>query len=1760
MSAGQLYKPFLSDSENEYDSDSDVDTDGYTKEDSLCALPGRNPPVITAVPAAIDGSDSSIKLSGTKFETAESRNTFLITINSRDRDTRAYPQPTFFTIRLPRVLRNVSKINIQQLNLLNSFFNFTVAKGNTFMFVLEQGRTRIENGVTVPNDVKISIRNGTYTADDLVVELTNALNTTPLFSGITFAEFNGIFRSTGDFSVLFNTPGPIVFNSLTQAYDRNQTIGNIVARYFQVVQNVGTISYSDQQILVGYYYPMMKELIIAQPFPVPFNTTGVEIPPGFTSWYEYIVFAFQGLSDPYVTQLLLIPENITIFTNYRNANTFNQFLVNKYTCTYNSKQGRLIISAPSLNDSISTDLNTAYNNILGTLVFENGFQSVNDFQTQYAALQNFNGSLLEFYNYVQKQFAVYFGVNFGTYADTFYENLSNEITIYNIMNRYGWNTGVNNAQINIQSNYPVTQVSTLWSNIVVDISPINEYFLSTIAVPQFAGDYLTFSNAGETTFGYTDLVFQVNPTAYVRTPFKSRCRQNISLMTIPRYINNRGPETDMIFNLSSNFTPLLYNAYSLPPGDYFIRTDLNGNLDFNMYTVQQVMFFTADYMRAFNEWLNYITPQFVAGSKIQPSNTAFGLPPTITSVSLTSFRPALFFEVNADQYPAAPGAHFNISFYVETQDGTNFPVPIQITWYKDRALFMTDAEGDLNGNPGSENPRHYFKKQVYSTDLSSAVISVDVDNLQTTYFHVNFATNANLPSSVPIRVFSLLTDAYGVYTSATLDNTYGQPWSNLPALADQFTPASAIYNSPLKSIYDSNITQLGYDISGVSNNLLDYMIRSGCNYYDPASIQDFESAARNGLRYTFIQGTNGSPQPNPSIAPPQTWSLYFANGSANTIRDLYNNINNNYLSGGVTPKPLAPGFGNDSVMINWLQPASDVKERVVLPAPTGNINTQFNQEKNLYVAAVPFASSVFLMCDNLALELPTDVKFAYINFPNTYLDISGVSAVGFYLPPNQIVKLDKMQFKFAFMQPVTNSNGVPYTRVNTSLVSSAQTFNQDIYRVQTTSIQTSNSAFADWDDWYLYNRRNIKIGIFKTCDIQNASYPSLDISNAITTMTLQKVTQVGNFQLQQGTLRTREPDWGTYYSYQFDSNTAALWDVSDPNCLGLPTPAPSSFWRVTNVAGDFAPTYVAGETSNPNYFLTTTNINNYNYLPRSYGIGPSIGNAVDYPIPGISSFTSDIPNGYAAVPFSFDPVTSTYQVSAFYGLSYTTTPMVPSTSVIGAAPYYGPAGPFGWSRDSVTSTLQLYSTVTTFNPTTTSTLNLYWNTKVSFEALDQQYNPATDLSSFGSFTGISTELQDTLLFLYSNTVAGDDIRDVSTFLNAAPKWRWGQESASNYIAWDDQSGYNFLSYIYNTQVRSNAEGYTTHVRAYDPIPQFTTGLRFIGKNYTDFGTPTLYEIATEIASISSYTYITDGQANVFVQNPAGAVSTFSTNVVALQSSFISHNYADALKQFDSAFVGTFTFGRKPGFNGVTFSNITGYSNAITQYAGFASTTRGSLVLYQTILSTATGQLNEYVLERYGTILPSTIINRNRITDPLPFSFLFLSKTPEPYKSLPDEWGLGWNLGFKKADTLPRTTITSDTFIRITQDYIYLRLNPEFNVNTLAVSGKENLSETREPTSQDTRYFSKILLNNFGGFSRAAVQLPKIFNPVLGKYDTVSCQLVDQFGVQINNTDCDYDFVLEVTDIDQGPKDTSSLVLPQNANQLEIVRASSGTKK
>jgi hypothetical protein len=331
--------------------------------------------------------------------------------------------------------------------------------------------------------------------------------------------------------------------------------------------------------------------------------------------------------------------------------------------------------------------------------------------------------------------------------------------------------------------------------------------------------------------------------------------------------------------------------------------------------------------------------------------------------------------------------------------------------------------------------------------------------------------------------------------------------------------------------------------------------------------------------------------------------------------------------------------------------------------------------------------------------------------------------------------------------------------------------------------------------------------------------------------------------------------------------------------------------------------------------------------------------------------------------------------------------------------------------------------------------------------------------------------------------------------------------------------------------------YALHVRGYVPTSEFTSGVRLIGKNYTDFGKATLSEIAGEIADLSTYTVFSDISGYNFLTDSASYSTIINTNDEARLSgsggNVYSHYYADALKSFDATFYNSsITFGKKIGYSGVGF-NLAGYGSAISQYVNYYSSLRGTQVAYTDVLSSATGRLNAYVKDRYANVLPTNILSRTRITDPLPFSLLFSTMTAEPYKSFYDEWGLGWNLGFKKEDTTYVTTLVSNTFIKIFDDYIYLRLNPEMNMNSMGVSSKENLALSRETFAEDKKYFAKILLNNFGGFCRAAVQMPKDFAPTLGKYETLSMQLVDRNGVQLVNDDCEYDIVLQINEVVDG---------------------------
>jgi hypothetical protein len=108
------------------------------------------------VPDKPSGVPVTFKQTTTKF--AASKNATTIMLNSTDRDTNVYPQPTRFSIRLPRIFRNVVGISVTQIKLLSAFYYFSAAKNNTSVRILEYGR-QIKNssGQLVDNNIDVVV-------------------------------------------------------------------------------------------------------------------------------------------------------------------------------------------------------------------------------------------------------------------------------------------------------------------------------------------------------------------------------------------------------------------------------------------------------------------------------------------------------------------------------------------------------------------------------------------------------------------------------------------------------------------------------------------------------------------------------------------------------------------------------------------------------------------------------------------------------------------------------------------------------------------------------------------------------------------------------------------------------------------------------------------------------------------------------------------------------------------------------------------------------------------------------------------------------------------------------------------------------------------------------------------------------------------------------------------------------------------------------------------------------------------------------------------------------------------------------------------------------------------------------------------------------------------------------------------------------------------------------------------------------------------
>jgi len=136
----------------------------------------------------------------------------------------------------------------------------------------------------------------------------------------------------------------------------------------------------------------------------------------------------------------------------------------------------------------------------------------------------------------------------------------------------------------------------------------------------------------------------------------------------------------------------------------------------------------------------------------------------------------------------------------------------------------------------------------------------------------------------------------------------------------------------------------------------------------------------------------------------------------------------------------------------------------------------------------------------------------------------------------------------------------------------------------------------------------------------------------------------------------------------------------------------------------------------------------------------------------------------------------------------------------------------------------------------------------------------------------------------------------------------------------------------------------------------------------------------------------------------------------------------------------------------------------------------------------------------------------------------------PYSTAYDQWGLGWNLGFAKIDTPFTTRHVANSFIKIVDDFIYISLDEYLNLNGLDISNKENLALSRDTVGEKEKYYAKLLLNSFGSFAQTLVQSPKPLVTPVGKLEKLTFTLKDANNNIINNNDCEFNVVLEISEM------------------------------
>jgi hypothetical protein len=810
----------------------------------------------------------------TKFATSDGNVTSLVMVDSRYRDRQAYPQPTLFTLRLPRIYKNVANITLSDVKLLTSFYFFRLSKGNTDITVYEKDRTTLTYEGTIQSTiVKRYITEGSYNIDQLQNEVQLQLNYVPLFFDFPgtdgsdgYDQFVEQFSASGDFSINFNRPGDYFFNNTTNEWVPNPTMDTITL-HFWPSRYAGLTSYTQDQVRLAYYYPVLNEFLYDEDYD---NATlnlqaGIGISPTVTTTEEvrqHILYNFFGIAPPDPIVLAVVNANIQSLDKYRLEHTFRYWLINKYKVARDTRSQNVFITSPSLNTSLVNLLSQQQATYLAQILQLYGLSN-----RQYALLQDSLDKSLavlqSMYSYMQTRFLQYFGVPWGQYSLEYYANTDYIFLLQNGIGATGiasntaqsYAQGIVSLSTNIllgqQTNPPhywpnmsslatdttfMTNLSTTAStfNLVYNMASSN--FINTQTIVDPATGYLYTEYLSKS----ANVACPIQSGKYTVFKFRSPVRQTLQIEALPRPTAYRLPAYN-VANFDSTINAYFDISYNFVPPSY---PSVKAGYDYPFDNLTSTTLATI--------------PGWTQGNSLRTNSNYSWARSLVSSVAqytssqtldiLTSNK-ALYYTFITPQYPINAAAstftysmNLGIQFYPDAFSTSVLSTPTTTMvafFYHDRAAF----QGDVLSN-GNETPL-FFKASTIITTAQTCNIIPFTSYPSQQYYVILRPTSSNFGAMYP-RVTPYFDSSFVstqltfsidginpetdpasptfntlVKTNFNYAQVYDSNWIRLPILSTLWGPNPSF--NPINAETGFFITPIGYDTNSVSTDYTDYI-------------------------------------------------------------------------------------------------------------------------------------------------------------------------------------------------------------------------------------------------------------------------------------------------------------------------------------------------------------------------------------------------------------------------------------------------------------------------------------------------------------------------------------------------------------------------------------------------------------------------------------------------------------------------------------------------------------------------------------------------------------------------------------------------------------------------------------------------------------------------------------------------------------------------------------------------------------------------